>query len=199
MRAFVTLFLVIATGFSGGFVTAQQSPRPSGPSVEEIVKKVQDEIDASGRQVVMEVWAVVLLLKEAVKDAPVPPAPMPELERKFANIQERLSVAVEVLLICAFIGAIEKTVSVMPEFNFLVHERVVQFFNASREEVQSLREKGLTWSSVIIGYGIAKVLNRPTEDVFAAYEKERAWAKVALDLGLKPSVLSKVLQNLFPK
>jgi len=116
-KAFVALSLALTIGFVGGFVAARQSSQPQTPSVEEIVKKVQDEIDASGRQVVVEVWAALQLLKDAVKDAPVPPAPMPELERKFAAVQERLSVAVETLLIQTFIGAIEKTTAVMPELN----------------------------------------------------------------------------------
>jgi hypothetical protein len=181
------------------FVAARQSSQPQTPSVEEIVKKVQDEIDASGRQVVVEVWAALQLLKDAVKDAPVPPAPMPELERKFAAVQERLSVAVETLLIQTFIGAIEKTTAVMPELNFLVFERVVQFFNADRNEVQNLREKGLTWSSIIVGYGLAKASGKPAKEVFAAHAKEKAWSKVALDLGIKPQALSKSLDGLFPK
>lgn len=95
-RAFAALSLALVIGFVGGFVAARQSSQPQTPSIEEIVKKVQDEIDASGRQVVMEVWAALQLLKDAVRDAPVPPAPMPELERKFAVVQERLSVAVEI-------------------------------------------------------------------------------------------------------
>jgi len=135
------LSLALAIGFVGGFVAARQSSQPQTLSVEEIVKKVQDEIDASGRQVVMEVWAALQLLKDAVKDAPVPPAPMPELERKFAVVQERLSVAVETLLVQTFIGAVEKTTAAMPELNFFVLERIVQFFNADRKEVQTLREK----------------------------------------------------------
>jgi hypothetical protein len=139
------------------------------------------------------------LLKDAVKDAPVPPAPMPELERKFAAVQERLSVAVETLLIQTFIGAIEKTTAVMPELNSLVFERVVQFFNADRNEVQNLREKGLTWSSIIVGYGLAKASGKPVKEVFAAHAKEKAWSKVALDLGIKPQALSKSLDGLFPK
>jgi hypothetical protein len=198
-KAFVALSLALAIGFAGGFVAARQSSQPQTPSVEEIVKKVQDEIDASGRQVVVEVWAALQLLKEAVKDAPVPPAPMPELERKFAAVQERLSVAVETLLIQTFIGAIEKTTAVMPELNFLVFERVVQFFNADRNEVQNLREKGLTWSSIIVGYGLAKASGKPAKEVFAAHAKEKAWSKVALDLGIKPQALSKSLDGLFPK
>jgi hypothetical protein len=198
-KAFVALSLALAIGFAGGFVAARQSSQPQTPSVEEIVKKVQDEIDASGRQVVVEVWAALQLLKDAVKDAPVPPAPMPELERKFAAVQERLSVAVETLLIQTFIGAIEKTTAVMPELNFLVFERVVQFFNADRNEVQNLREKGLTWSSIIVGYGLAKASGKPAKEVFAAHAKEKAWSKVALDLGIKPQALSKSLDGLFPK
>lgn len=198
-KAFVALSLALAIGFVGGFVAARQSSQPQTPSVEEIVKKVQDEIDASGRQVVVEVWAALQLLKDAVKDAPVPPAPMPELERKFAAVQERLSVAVETLLIQTFIGAIEKTTAVMPELNFLVFERVVQFFNADRNEVQNLREKGLTWSSIIVGYGLAKASGKPAKEVFSAHAKEKAWSKVALDLGIKPQALSKSLDGLFPK
>jgi hypothetical protein len=198
-KAFVALSLALAIGFAGGFVAARQSSQPQTPSVEEIVKKVQDEIDASGRQVVVEVWAALQLLKDAVKEAPVPPAPMPELERKFAAVQERLSVAVETLLIQTFIGAIEKTTAVMPELNSLVFERVVQFFNADRNEVQNLREKGLTWSSIIVGYGLAKASGKPAKEVFAAHAKEKAWSKVALDLGIKPQALSKSLDGLFPK
>lgn len=189
--------LALTMGFVGGFVFARQTHQPQ--SVDEIVKKVQDEIDASGRQVVMEVWSALQLLKEAVKNAPVPPAPMPELERKFAALGERLSVAVETLLTQTFIGAVEKTTVVMPEINSLVFERVVQFFNADRNDVQRMREKGLTWSSIIVGYGIAKASCNPPKEVFAAYEKERAWAKVALDLGVKPQGLGKALQGLFPR
>lgn len=195
----VNLVIALAMGFVVGFVFAKQSSQPPTPSVDEIVKKVQDEIDASGRQVVMEVWTALQVLKEAVKEAPVPPAPMPELERKFAAIQERLSVSVETTLIQAFIGAVEKTTAVMPEINFLVFERVVQFFNADRSEVQKLREKGLTWSSIIVGYGIAKASGKPAKDVFASYAKEKAWAKVALDLGIKPQALGKALNGLFPQ
>ncbi len=198
-KAFATLSLALAIGFVAGFVAARQSLQPQSLSVEEIVKKVQDEIDASGRQVVMEVWAALQLLKEAVKDAPVPPAPMPELERKFAVVQERLSVAVETLLVQTFIGAVEKTTAVMPELNFFVLERIVQFFNADRNEVQNLREKGLTWSSIIVGYGLAKASGKPAKEVFAAHAKEKAWSKVALDLGVKPQALSKALDGLFPK
>ena len=194
----VSLVFALAIGFAVGFVFAKQSSQPPTPSVDEIVKKVQDEIDASGRQVVMEVWAALQLLKDAVKDAPVPPAPMPELERKFAVIQERLSVSVETTLIQAFIGAIEKTTAVMPEINSLVFERVVQFFNADRNEIQKLREKGLTWSSIITGCGIAKASGKSVKEVFAAYEKAKAWSKVALDLGIKPQALGKALQGLFP-
>ncbi|MFN3420310.1 MAG: hypothetical protein ACK40X_01115 [Armatimonadota bacterium] len=199
MKLSVSLVLALAVGFAVGFVFAKQSYQQSTPSVEEIVKKVQDEIDASGRQVVMEVWAALQLLKEAVKEAPVPPAPMPELERKFATIGERLSVAVETLLTQTFIGAVEKTTAAMPELNSLVFERVVQFFNASREDVQGMREKGLTWSSIIVGYGLAKASGKPAKDVFAAYEKEKAWSKVALDLGVKPQTLGKALHGLFPQ
>ena len=198
-KAFATLSLALVIGFIAGFVAARQSSQPQSPSVEEIVKKVQEEIDASGRQVVMEVWAALQLLKEAVKDAPVPPAPMPELERKFAAVQERLSVAVETLLVQTFIGAVEKTTAAMPELNFFVLERIVQFFNADRNEVQNLREKGLTWSSIIVGYGLAKASGKPAKDVFAAHAKEKAWSKVALDLGVKPQALSKALDGLFPK
>jgi hypothetical protein len=183
-KAFVALSLALTIGFVGGFVAARQSSQPQTPSVEEIVKKVQDEIDASGRQVVVEVWAALQLLKDAVKEAPVPPAPMPE---------------VETLLIQTFIGAIEKTTAVMPELNFLVFERVVQFFSADRNEVQNLREKGLTWSSIIVGYGLAKASGKPAKEVFAAHAKEKAWSKVALDLGIKPQALSKSLDGLFPK
>ncbi|MCX7643322.1 MAG: hypothetical protein N2116_05910 [Armatimonadetes bacterium] len=194
----VSLVLALAIGFAAGFVFARQSSQPPTPSVDEIVKKVQEEIDASGRQVVMEVWAALQLLKEAVKEAPVPPAPMPELERKFAVVGERLSVAVETLLTQTFIGAVEKTTAVMPELNSLVFERVVQFFNASREDVRTMREKGLTWSSIIVGYGLAKASGKPAKDVFAAYAKEKAWSKVALDLGVKPQTLGKALHGLFP-
>lgn len=194
----VSLVIALAVGFIAGFVFAKQSSQPPTPSVDEIVRKVQEEIDASGRQVVMEVWTALQLLKEAVKEAPVPPAPMPELERKFAVIGERLSVAVETLLTQTFIGAVEKTTAVMPELNSLVFERVVQFFNASREDIQAMREKGLTWSSIIVGYGLAKALGKPAKDVFAAYAKEKAWAKVALDLGIKPQTLGKALHGLFP-
>jgi hypothetical protein len=35
--------------------------------------------------------------------------------------------------------------------------------------------------------------------VFAAHAKEKAWSKVALDLGIKPQALSKSLDGLFPK
>ncbi|MCX7643569.1 MAG: hypothetical protein N2116_07180, partial [Armatimonadetes bacterium] len=164
-----------------GFVSAKTKFTTAVTSVEEIVKKVQDEIDASGRQVVMEVWAALQLLKDAVKEAPVPPAPMPELERKFAAVGERLSVAVEVLLTQTFISAIEKTTGVMPELNFLVFERVVQFFGADRKEVQAMREKGLTWSSIIVGYGLTKASGKSAKEVFAAYNKGKAWSKVALD------------------
>ncbi len=198
MRSRVSLALALAVGFVAGFVFARQNPQPPTLSVEEIVKKVQDEIDESGRQVVVEVWAALQLLKEAVKEAPVPPAPMPELERKFAVIGERLSVAVETLLTQTFIGAVEKTTAAMPELNSLVFERVVQFFNASREDVQAMREKGMTWSSIIVGYGLAKSSGKPAKDVFAAYAKEKAWSKVALDLGVKPQTLGKALQGLFP-
>jgi len=198
MRSRVSLALALAVGFVAGFVFARQNPQPPTFSVEEIVKKVQDEIDASGRQVVVEVWAALQLLKEAVKEAPIPPAPMPELERKFAVIGERLSVAVETLLTQTFIGAVEKTTAAMPELNSLVFERVVQFFNASREDVQAMREKGMTWSSIIVGYGLAKASGKPAKDVFAAYAKEKAWSKVALDLGVKPQTLGKALQGLFP-
>ncbi|MDW8029499.1 MAG: hypothetical protein RMK94_14025 [Armatimonadota bacterium] len=194
----LSLVLALAVGFIAGFVFAKQSSQQPSPSVEEIVKKVQDEIDASGRQVVMEVWAALQLLKDAVKEAPVPPAPMPELERKFAAVGERLSVAVETLLTQTFIGAVEKTTAVMPELNSLVFERVVQFFNASREDVQGMRSKGLTWSSIIVGYGISKASGKPAKEVFAAYEKEKAWSKVALELGVKPQTLGKALQGLFP-
>ncbi|MCS7265799.1 MAG: hypothetical protein NZ805_13315, partial [Armatimonadetes bacterium] len=77
-------------------------------------------------------------------------------------------------------------------------ERVVQFFNASREDVQGMRSKGLTWSSIIVGYGISKASGKPAKEVFAAYEKEKAWSKVALELGVKPQTLGKALQGLFP-
>jgi len=198
VKSHVGLVVALAIGFGVGFVFARQSYQQPSPSVDEIVKKVQDELDASGRQVVMEVWAALQLLKEAVKEAPVPPAPMPELERKFAAVSERLSVAVETLLTQTFIGAVEKTTAVMPELNSLVFERVVQFFNASREEVQGMRDKGLTWSSIIVGYGIAKASGKPAKEVFALHAKEKAWSKVALDLGIKPQALGKALQGLFP-
>lgn len=194
----LALLLTFSVGFIGGFVFARQGSQPPPQTVDEIVKAVQDEIDASGRQVVMELWNALQLLKDAVKDAPTPPAPMPELERKFAAFGERISVAVETLLTYTFIGAVEKTTAVMPELNSLVFERVVQFFGVDKNDVQALRAKGLTWSSVIVGYGIAKVTGKPAKEVFAAYEKERAWAKVALEFGVKPQTLGKALQGLFP-
>ncbi len=197
--SWLAVLLALTVGFAGGFVAARQSvQQPPSPTVDEIVKKVQEELDASGRQVVMEVWQLLQLLKDAVRDAPIPPAPMPEMERKFAAAGERLAVAAEITLSQAFIGALEKTTAVMPELNAMVFERVCQFFNAPREEVTGLRAKGLTWSSVIIGYGIAKATNKPAKEVFAAYEKEKAWAKVGLEMGLKPQTLGKALHGLFP-
>ncbi len=193
-----SLALALLIGFATGFVAARQSGSQPAPAVEEVIKKVQEELDASGRQVVMEVWQLLHLLKEAVREAPVPPAPMPELERKFASAGERLGVAVEITLSQAFLGAVEKSVVTMPELHFIVSERVVQFFNVSREDIETWREQGLPWSSIILGLGIAKAINKPAKEVFAAYAKEKGWAKVALDLGLKPQAIGKALQGLFP-
>lgn len=196
----VWLLVTLTVGFTVGFVLAwQEKTQPPKPSpMDEFVAKVQAELDASGKQLVTEVWAVLQILKDAVKEAPVPLAPMPEFERKIQTAAARIAVSTEATIAHAFIGAIEKTVVTFPEWNIIVFGRVVQFFNASADEVKALREKGLTWASIITGYGIAKAANKPAKEVFRRYETDKAWAKVALHYELKPEKLGAALKGLFP-
>ncbi len=194
------LVVALTFGFAVGFVFAKQSAQPAQQKspTDDFVAKVQAELDASGKQVVTEVWTALQMLKDAVKEAPVPPAPMPEFERKIKVAGGRIMAAVEVTALQGLIGAMEKSTIVMPEWDAAVFDRIVQFFNADAEEVKALRKKGLTWAGIITGYGIAKVTGKLAKEVFAHYEKEKAWAKVALDLGLPATKLGEALKGLFP-
>ncbi len=197
MRWSVVL-LAATLGFAVGFVAAkqEQTAKPKTP-MDEFLEKVLAEIDASGQQVVMEVWMGLQVLKEAVKAAPVPPAPMPELEAKMRLAAERIGTATAITLTQAFLAAFEKSTVEAPTLDSFVLDRLTQFFKADAQWLIERRQKGWTWTSLIVGLGIAKAAGKPTDEVFAHYEKARSWAKVAVELGLKPEALGNTLQGIF--
>jgi hypothetical protein len=197
MRWSVVLFAAVL-GFAAGFVAAkqEQTAKPKTP-MDEFLEKVLAEIDASGQQVVMEVWVGLQVLKEAVKAAPVPPAPMPELEAKIRSATERIGTATAVMLAQAFLAAFEKSTVEAPALDSFIFDRLTQFFKVDAKGLLERRQKGWTWTSLTVGLGIAKAAGKPADEVFARYEKAKSWAKVAVELGLKPDALGNTLQGLF--
>ncbi|MCS7224035.1 MAG: hypothetical protein NZ959_05700 [Armatimonadetes bacterium] len=196
MRA-VTYVAFLIVGFALGVFATGSVRTAQPPSIEEVVKKVEQELDESGRHMVTEVWALIATLKDAVKEAPVPIAPMPHMEEKLKKGLGRVLTAAEVLATVAFISVFEKTVVANPQADWFVRDRVSQFFKISSTDLESLR-KEMTWSSIIVGLGIAKASGKDRETVLSEYRKTKAWAKVALDLGVPPEGLKKALEGLFP-
>lgn len=188
----------VALGFAAGFVAArqEQSAKPKAP-MEAFLEKVLAEIDASGQQVVMEVWAGLQVLKEAVKAAPVPPAPIPQLEAKMRKAAERIGTATAVTLTQAFLAAFGKGAVQVPALDSVILDRLTQFFKVDAQRLMEWRQKGWTWTSLTVGLGIAKAAGKPADEVFASYEGVKSWAKVAVELGLEPEALSNTLQGLF--
>ncbi|GBC98759.1 hypothetical protein HRbin17_01273 [bacterium HR17] len=195
----LSLLAALMLGGVIGFVAARQAPTPEPPSpMDEFIAKIHADLDASGQQVVMEVWTGLQLLKEAVKRAPVQPAPMPDMEARMRAVAERIGTATAVTLGQAFLAAFEKSVVAAPELENFVLDRVAQFFKVDTPTLIAQRKKGWTWTGLIVGYGIAKAANKPAEAVFALHEKTKSWAKVAVELGLKPEALGAAVQGLFP-
>ncbi len=190
--------LLLAAGFSLGLLWSSSAPSLHQPSQEELVKRVQGDIEESGKQVVAEVWSLIGLLKEMVREAPVPIGPMPHMEEKLKKGMARVMTAAEVTATQAFLGALEKMTIVNPPADWFVLDRVGQFFQVPRDDLQSLR-KELTWSSIIVGLGIAKAVQKDRATVFSHYQKHRSWARVGLNLGLVPDGLKKALDGLFPQ
>lgn len=52
-------------------------------------------------------------------------------------------------------------------------------------------------TSCALAITFAKATGKPADEVFARYEKAKSWAKVAVELGLKPDALGNTLQGLF--
>lgn len=84
-------------------------------------------------------------------------------------------VAIEVTLTYAFIGAVEKTVVLCPEWDEAVFHRVTQFFRVGK--------KGLTWASIVVGYGIAKATGKTPKEIFASYGRGKRGRKSSLTSG----------------
>jgi hypothetical protein len=110
---------------------------------------------------------------------------------------ERIGTATAVTLAQAFLAAFEKSTVEAPALDSFVLDRLTQFFKVDAKWLLERRQKGWTWTSLTVGLGIAKAVGKPVDEVFAHYEKAKSWAKVAVELGLKPDALGNTLQGLF--
>ncbi len=173
--------------------TAQPVAPPTGDA---LVERLVREADETGRQMRTDVTALTELMKRVIREVEFG-GWYPELNDQGRLLGERIGVDVEVAVAQTLLAVAEKSVVRNRQEEWVVG-RIVDFFQASRADVQRYREKGYPLSSVILGYGIAKAAKASPEQVFELREMGQSWPAVAVTLGVKPQELGKALQGLFP-
>ncbi|MCS6858696.1 MAG: hypothetical protein NZT92_00065 [Abditibacteriales bacterium] len=198
MRKLSVVLMLSAFTLMGAHVTWAQG------TTEEVVKKAQEAVDASGKQLIEDVKAAIEQLKETIAKVEllggVDPSAMGAIQRKIEEQAMKVLVDIEVTAVLTILGVLEKTIAqsgVLGE-DFATN-RIAEVYKLKVDDIKALRSKNMSFSDIVLAHAITKITNRPsTEFVLKLKAEKKSWAAIAQEAGVKFMQLSEELKALIP-
>jgi hypothetical protein len=167
---------------------------------DEVVKKSQDGIEASGQQLLMDVDALIKRLKEIVEKADITQGSNDIFQQQVQEHAVKILRDVEVTAVQTILGVIEKKVvenkAILEPFAM---KRIVEFFKVTEDDVKKLRDKKMSWGDIVMTYGMSKATSKDVSFITNLIEQKKSWVQIAETAELKFMQLAQQLEGFLPK